>query len=251
MNHLGYDQILDILFICQSLFCLSYLISTIFQATNVYNGFNAIFLGIVFAGMIGCSYIYLRKNITKVMYGCVLGATFMLIFISLQSAVFWGQYSDCETYPKEKYSLLSGNPPMCTNTPAMESICTFSVFMFLSYVAQLVIMIVFKHEILGSHPDSNTHQDVAFHSIPMSHLSNPFDSSNNISNKAAGNGNSYGYMPLENLLEAIKPKTSSNTPTAVSEDSLYEYSYDLEEEDATIATMSAHDSPTMRHPIKQ
>jgi hypothetical protein len=248
MNHIGHDQILDILFICQSLFCLSYLISTIFQAANVYNGFNAILLGIVFASMVGCSYMYLRKNISKVMYGGVLGATFVLIFLSLQSAVFWGQYSGCESYPKEKFSSLTGNPPMCTNTPAMESICTFSVFMFLSYVAQLVIMIVFKHEILGSNSDSKNNQDAAFHNIPMANLSNPFDSSNHVSNKANGNGNSYGYMPLENLLEAIKPKNSSNTPTAVSEESLYEYSYDLEEEHATIP---AHDSPTMRYPIKQ
>lgn len=218
MQPLGHGQILDALFICQSLFILSYMISAIFQFSNVYNGFNAIFLGIIFLGTVICSYLYLRKNVTKVMYGILLGATFMLIFISLQSAIFWGQYSDCESYHLDGKS---GNPPMCENTPAMESICTFSVFMFLSYSAQLVIMIVFKHEILGALPtnalDNNHHQNLP-------------------------------YMPLENLLEAIKPRASTNP---ASEESLFEYSYDLDDDQTTIASLSAQESPTLHRPVKQ
>jgi hypothetical protein len=99
----------------------------------------------------------------------------MLIFVSLESAIFWGQYSRCSS---DRRMLLRGGAPAditasystlfieefigghrelsygveCKHTSAMKSICTFSVMMFLSYVALVAVMIKFKNEILGPAP---------------------------------------------------------------------------------------------------
>lgn len=174
----------------------------------------------------------------------------MLIFISLQSAIFWGQYSGCESYNDNR----SVN---CQNKPAMKSICTFSVLMFISYITQLVAMIAFKQELLGNVIlGTKRSSDDQFHSIPLPSLPNPFVSSQN-SNKAIQSN--YGYLPLENLLEAIKPKQPTDSPSLHSQHShsseeLLEYSYDLEEDDhTTISSVSTINSSNLSSslPIKQ
>lgn len=105
----------------------------------------------------------------------------MLIFVSLESAIFWGQYSRCssdrrvllrggaDTYRDEILSIHTISiedffpKPVtvsrelsfgveCNHTSAMKSVCTFSIMMFLSYVALVAVMIKFKNEILGPAP---------------------------------------------------------------------------------------------------
>ena len=94
----------------------------------------------------------------------------MLVFVSLQSAIFWGQYSRCESdsgrrllrqisnsitmttqYEDTERRMLSYGVE-CAHTSAMKSVCTFSVMMFLSYVVLVAVMIKFKNDILGPAP---------------------------------------------------------------------------------------------------
>lgn len=96
----------------------------------------------------------------------------MLVFVSLESAIFWGQYSRCTS--SRRRSLLRSDGidhslsvelstelmyhreltygVECNHTSAMKSVCTFSVMMFLSYLALIAVLIKFKNEILGSAP---------------------------------------------------------------------------------------------------
>lgn len=119
----------------------------------------------------------------------------MLVFVSLESAIFWGQYSRCssdrrvllrggtDTYRDE---ILSIHPistedygPVtvsrelsfgveCSHTSAMKSVCTFSIMMFLSYVALVAVMIKFKNEILGPAPLNEGYAPVSTNSPPPS-----------------------------------------------------------------------------------
>eukprot|EP01031_Cornospumella_fuschlensis_P030497 gene30496-36860_t len=142
------DQLLKGTLLIQVVFVACYLISAVFLATNTYAGFNALLLGVVIIAVIGLSYYGLFKEVTRTLFGIVLGCSVMLIFMTLQSAIFWGQYSDCNPH-----SLLN-SVIQCYNPAAMKSCCTFSVFLFLTYIAQVAAMIRYKNDVLGAAPSN-------------------------------------------------------------------------------------------------
>lgn len=104
------------------------------------------------------TYYFLKKQINRTFFGIILGGAVMEIFISLESAIFWGQYSRCSN--SRRLSLLPFSESHrglsfgveCQHTSAMKSVCTFSVMMFLSYIFLIAVMIKFKNEILGRAP---------------------------------------------------------------------------------------------------
>eukprot|EP00981_Chlorochromonas_danica_P010422 scaffold3227_cov188-Ochromonas_danica.AAC.8 len=92
---LTHDVLLPFILLAQAVFAFCYLISSLFVGSDPYAGFNGILLGLVYLAVIGLSYYGLYKEVTRTLYGVVLGAVVMLCFISLQSAIFWAQYSNC------------------------------------------------------------------------------------------------------------------------------------------------------------
>lgn len=163
LEDFNHDQLLLGTMIAQAVFIFSYLITSFVLITNAYAGFNGTLLGFVYAAVLVLSYVKLYKDSNRLMFGIVLGMVFILTFVSLQSAIFWGQYSGCTSYLDINYS--TGNDTgtvQCNSRAAMASMCTFSVFMFLSYLFQIVVMIKFKNEILGSDPSTHSsHTDGA------------------------------------------------------------------------------------------
>lgn len=146
----SHHQILKFTLLAQAGFSACYLISALFVASNSYAGFNAIALGLTQAAVIGLSYYGLYKEVTRTLYGIVLGSAVLLIFMSLQSAIFWGQYSSCHY---EVFNVKEGFLGIqCENQAAMKSICAFSVFMFLTYIVLVGVLIRFKNDILGVAP---------------------------------------------------------------------------------------------------
>lgn len=147
-------QLVDFLLIVQLLFLFAYFLSAFFLISNDYAGFVGLFLGIIYLLTIVLTYRVLRKDITtRTSYGILLGVTLILIFMSLESAIFWGQYAGCTPF---KYTLNITNASAyaveCTNPWAMRSVSTFSVFLFLSYICQLALLIKYKEELLASAP---------------------------------------------------------------------------------------------------
>ncbi len=167
IQHYPYDAQLDLTLAAQSVFTFCYFISSIVLLDNSYAGFDGALLGLLYGATIALSYKGLKKDQNRIIYGIILGAVFVLVFLSLQSAIFWGQYSGCESYSSsstsqdddkkngddkkndddKKRRMLTGVE--CYYTSAMSSMSAFSVFMFLSYIVQLYLMIKHKHEILG------------------------------------------------------------------------------------------------------
>lgn len=173
----SHGQIIDGVLLFQVAVIFSFLISSFVVAGNIYAGFTSILTGLLFAGFCGLTYYGLRRNISRTMFGMILGGTFVLVFVSLESAIFWGQYAHCEQYSGHRFLRSASNPVSrqlsgmaCEQRAAMRSVCAFSVFMFLSYLAILGLMMRYKNDILGSGPlnegyaavstSSNTDKDV-------------------------------------------------------------------------------------------
>lgn len=146
----SHEQVLYGSLVLELVWTVCYLISAMFLASNAYAGFNVLVLGILQLAVIALSYYGFYMEVTRTLYGIVLGAVTMLVFQSLQSAVFWGQYAACESYhtwdEKAHYGV------ECHHRPAMKSVCVFSVFLFLTYAVQLGAMIRYKNDILGAAP---------------------------------------------------------------------------------------------------
>ena len=82
----------------QTVVCFCYMISSFVVASNIYAGFDAVVLGLVYAGFIVTTYYGVRFTPSRTFYGAVLGGAIILCFMSLQSSIFWGQYAHCEIY---------------------------------------------------------------------------------------------------------------------------------------------------------
>ena len=164
-----HNEILDWTLQGQSLFTLCYLISSLVVGRNSFAGFNAILLGLIFAAFIAATFYGLKKYPSRLHFGLIMGGASILIFTSLESAIFWGQYSNCEKYSESVFywrfyddGKRTGHiPPECDNRSAMKAVCSFSVFMFLSYIVLIAAMIRFKNDILVNVP----FQEVSYSSI--------------------------------------------------------------------------------------
>jgi len=192
-----HDQLIDGVIITQIVTVFCYLISSFVNATNRYAGFVGIITGVIYGVFTWITHYGLRRNITRTLFGVILGGVVMLAFISLEGSIFWGQYGQCKAsnyvYPTLKPTYAPTFAPIattrslgsyfnfegfldfthvsrhlmeeeeashvsrmltigveCSHGGAMKSMCAFSVFMFLTYLAVIGIMLKFKNEILGS-----------------------------------------------------------------------------------------------------
>lgn len=179
----SYEQLLDGTLVAQVAFTISYFISSLVVSSNAFDGFNAVMLGLVFGGTIAVTYFKVRKNPSRTMYGIILGMSVILMVISLQSAIFWGQYAGCQSDSSSTSSptMAPTSAPaarklvamdtdlfvsaesnfhrqlyiseQCKNKAAMRSVCAFSVFMFLSYIFKIALLVRYKNDILKSTTD--------------------------------------------------------------------------------------------------
>lgn len=93
---------------------------------------------------------YICRAINRTYYGIALGLYSVLILVSLQTAIFWGQYSSCdriEVHIDIKGRNLEGID--CDDVSAMKSLCAFSVFLFLTHLTFTLSLFFYKDRILG------------------------------------------------------------------------------------------------------
>lgn len=205
----SHEQLIDGTLMAQVVILICYSISSLVVIGNNYAGFNGFFTALLFGGGIYFTHHGL-KNISRTLYGIILGGVSILVFISLESAIFWGQYSGCTHYStiddsspptmkptkaptgdddddkrrlmesvdfsfhttSSSASMLSGYEghysrqlsgsigSECRNQSAMKSMCTFSVFMFLSYLVLGAFLVHYKNAILGSAPLNEGYDEV-------------------------------------------------------------------------------------------
>ena len=148
----SHTEIIDYTLGGQAVCSICYLISALFLSGNSYAGFNALLTGFLYAGSAGLTYYGLKQVLSRTIFGIILGVAVMLIFISLETAIFWGQYSGCTPAPPSGSSSSHHYGVECDHTGAMSSACFFSVMMLLSYLLLIGTLIKFKSEILGKVP---------------------------------------------------------------------------------------------------
>lgn len=88
-------QIIDVTLLSQAVFSGCFTLSSFFVHFNTFGGINAIILALIYISFIAVTYYGIRKTISRTSYGAILAAAVFLVFISLESAIFWGQYSNC------------------------------------------------------------------------------------------------------------------------------------------------------------
>lgn len=154
-----HEQFLDVILLVQSICSFCCLISAFVISSNSYAGFIAVLTSMIYCGFSAISWYGIRYKTNRILFGAILGASAVLVVISLQTAIFWGQYSGCESYGSASnhsssrimtHRLLSGVE--CKNTGGMKGVCLFSVFMFLSYIVFIALLGKYKNEILAALP---------------------------------------------------------------------------------------------------
>jgi len=151
---LGYPhtQLIDATLAAQSVFVLCLLISALFLLSNSYSGFVLFLYGVIWMCWIPGSYYSTRMASGRLLYGVMLGVGAVLAILTLMEAIFFGQSSGCSQTPKRR--LLLGIE--CYQTGAMKSVCTFSVFLFISQIIFLVVVLRHKDELLPISPASES-----------------------------------------------------------------------------------------------
>ena len=117
----------------------------------------------------------------------------MMVMISLQTAVFWGQYGQCEHFMSvgidmKKLSASNNIAVNCFGKNAMKSLCAFAVFMFLSYLFLIGTLIKFKDDILGAEPLNE-----GYASSSSAHIQHGYSANKgSISHNSSANQTRYG-----------------------------------------------------------
>ncbi len=148
----NYENVLKYTIISQILFSLAFSISSFVAFSDQYAGFVGILVGILFVGLSCWTYYCSNFDMNRTVFGAILGSCSVFSMISLQTAIFWGQLSNCSPIKSKnvKVTYKGSIGYECKNTDAMKSMCTFSVFIFLSYIALIGVLLFYKDDILGN-----------------------------------------------------------------------------------------------------
>mmetsp|Transcript_2633 Transcript_2633/g.4799 ORF Transcript_2633/g.4799 Transcript_2633/m.4799 type:complete len:191 (+) Transcript_2633:131-703(+) len=155
-----FNRLFDGLICCQATCAGCFLLSALFLASNSYAGSVAVLTGLVALAHTGGAWYCIRQRVSRTLYGAVLGSSCVVTFVYLESAIFWGQYSSCEKYHHNDSISNNSYGVACSDTPAMTSLCTFSVFLFLLSIALAGTLLQHKDDLLGSDP---LDEDLAAH----------------------------------------------------------------------------------------
>jgi hypothetical protein len=153
----SHHELLDFTILVQAALSFCFFVSAIYVFGNHYAGFSALFLALLFSVMTGVSHFGLSCYPNKMMYGAILGSSTVMIFVSLQSSIFFGSYGTCISPPVIVPSiapalLIDAHRSLygveCYNVGGLKSCCAFSILLMLSYLIFITLVIRFKNEIL-------------------------------------------------------------------------------------------------------
>ena len=99
-----HNELIDFTLLAQGIFSFCFLISAFSVASNEYAGFVAVLSGFMFSGFTGVSHYGISYKPSGIFYGAILGSSVILVFVTLMSAIFWGQYGGCSSYEAAIYT---------------------------------------------------------------------------------------------------------------------------------------------------
>jgi hypothetical protein len=159
---LEYSKLIDYNVAAQLLCAGCYFVSSWWLLSNYYAGFMAIFSALLFLIAPAGAWYVVRRSVNRTFYGAVLGVYSVLVATSLQCAIFWGQYSQCNaSFDGFNFNFNDNNHHraletvgiQCDNTSAMTSLCTFASLLFVCHVVFGFQLLRYKDDILGKEPN--------------------------------------------------------------------------------------------------
>jgi hypothetical protein len=140
-------ELFNYVIVAEALFCFCYVVSSLFLLSNPYAGFVSFVYGLALAASVCLKWWSVRAK-DRVLYGATVGVVILMVGISLEQAIFWGQSAGCASAATGRRLL----GVECNQVGAMRSVCTFSVFMFLADIVFLFLLLRFKDALLPLGP---------------------------------------------------------------------------------------------------
>jgi hypothetical protein len=123
-------RLININLATQMAFSLFFSISSFFVAKIANAGLNVVLTGAANFLFASAAFYVVNKRQDAGSIGQVIGAGAVMVFLSLITAIYWGQLSRCQ---KVELSIRSYD---CENKEAMRAVCAFAFFMFLLQVSR-------------------------------------------------------------------------------------------------------------------
>lgn len=123
-------------------FCFT--ISAFVVAGTANAGFNALLTALMYVAFGAGAFFTINRNQNATMLGILIGAAGSFSLLSLQTAIFWGQLSNCQKLPVgaphvEHYS--------CENKAAMSAVCAFAALLFLLQLVLTIGLFTWRDEL--------------------------------------------------------------------------------------------------------
>ena len=149
---MDHKKLLNANLVLQLIFGFGFMISSFVVAGTANMGFNAVITTLMLMGYLAYGLTVINKRQNEMNVGILLGSSILFTWISLYTAIFWGQLSGCDESPSvspDRYS--------CDNVSAMRAVSAFGVFLFLLQLGFSVTLYMWRDSILG---EASSYQDV-------------------------------------------------------------------------------------------
>ncbi|GAB5029846.1 Hypothetical protein NocV09_00104580 [Nannochloropsis oceanica] len=106
LGDLDHEKLITAGLLLQGVFVLCYTICSFVVASTANMGFNAVLTALLYIFYVAGTYHVLQRSKMPLAIGFVLGVSVMITFLSLMTAIFWGQLSNCSPgyYDVKRYS---------------------------------------------------------------------------------------------------------------------------------------------------
>ena len=149
---MDHKKLLNANLILQLIFGFGFMISSFVVAGTANYGFNAVLTVLMLVGYLGYGLTVINKRQSEINVGILLGSSMLFTWISLATAIFWGQLSGCNESFDGKIDHYS-----CSNVSGMRAVSAFAVFLFLLQLAFSVTLYMWRDSILG---EASSYQDM-------------------------------------------------------------------------------------------
>jgi hypothetical protein len=126
----------------EAVFSFCFMISSFTVAGTANMGFNVVITGFLYIAHTAGAYYVLKRNPSPLTVGMLIGATMFFTFLSLMTAIYWGQLSGCDTKYDGDIDHYS-----CSNKSGMRAVCAFATLNFLVQGPMTVLLTLRRHEL--------------------------------------------------------------------------------------------------------
>lgn len=115
----------------QAVFATCFFVSACTVADTANVGFNVVFTALIFTAHVALCWVVINRLKTSLWVGILIGTSISLTFLSLTTAIYWGELSGC-TPEQDIDDDRVGSTYSCHAVDAYKAVCAFAVLLFVS-----------------------------------------------------------------------------------------------------------------------